>query len=45
MFILLKLGVTAWAAIGLGALILILLAFGAIKKMYPEKKRKPLKRI
>jgi hypothetical protein len=45
MFILLNLGVTTWAAIALAALILIVFAFAAIKKMYPEKKRKPLKRI
>jgi hypothetical protein len=44
MFILLGLGVTTWAAIALGALVLILLAFGAIKRMYPGKERKPLKK-
>ena len=44
MFILLGLGVTAWAAIALGVLILIVFAFGAIKRMYPGKERKPLKK-
>jgi uncharacterized membrane protein (DUF373 family) len=45
MFILLKIGVTAWAAIAIAALILIIMALGVIRKMYPEKKRKPLKKI
>ncbi|MFZ0033974.1 MAG: hypothetical protein WAK60_03155 [Sedimentisphaerales bacterium] len=45
MFILLKIGVTAVAAIAIAALILIVLVAGAIKRRYPEKKRKPLKRI
>ena len=45
MFILLKIGGTAWAAIAIAALILILVAAGAIRKRYPEKKRKPLKKI
>ena len=45
MFTLLGIGATAWVGIGIGALILILVIVGAIMKMYPEKKRKPLKRI
>jgi len=45
MFILLKIGVTALAAIVIAALILIVLAAGVIRRIYPEKKRKPLKRI
>jgi len=45
MFILLNIGWTAWAAIAMAALILILVAARVIRKMYPEKKRKPLKKI
>jgi len=45
MFILLGIGGTAWVGIAIGALILILIIVGAIMKMYPEKKRKPLKKI
>ncbi len=33
----------AWAVIGAVALIVILVAAGAIKKRYPEKKHKPWK--
>jgi hypothetical protein len=45
MFILLKIGGTAWAAIVIVALILIFIVLGVIRKIYPEKKRKPLKKI
>jgi uncharacterized membrane protein YraQ (UPF0718 family) len=45
MFILLKIGWTACAAIAIAALILILVAGVVIRKMYPEKRRKPLKKI
>ena len=45
MFKLLKISGTVWAAIASAALILILVAAGVIKKRYPEKKRKPLKKI
>ena len=45
MFILLKFGGTAWAAIAVVALIVIFVAIGVIRRIYPEKKRKPLKRI
>jgi hypothetical protein len=45
MCILLKIGVTAWAAIVIAALILIIMALGKIRKRYPEKERKPLKKI
>jgi flagellar biosynthesis protein FliR len=36
---------TALAAIVIAALILIVVVFGAIKKFFPEKPRKPLKRM
>ena len=45
MFTLLGIGATAWVGIGIGALILILIIAGAIRRMFPEKERKPLKRI
>jgi hypothetical protein len=45
MFILLKIGWTALAGIAIAVLILILVAVGVIRKKYPEKKRKPLKKI
>jgi hypothetical protein len=45
MFILLNIGWTALAAIAMAALILILVAALVIRKIYPEKKRKPLKKI
>jgi Na+-driven multidrug efflux pump len=45
MFTLLGISGMAWAAIVIAALILIVAAFGVIKKRYPEKPRKPLKRI
>ena len=45
MFILLKISGMAWAAMAIVALILISIVFGAIKKFFPEKKRKPLKRM
>jgi threonine/homoserine efflux transporter RhtA len=45
MFTLLGIGGTTWAAIAVGALILILIIVGVIRKIYPEKKRKPLKKI
>jgi hypothetical protein len=45
MIILLKIGGTAWAGIVAVALVLILIAAGAIKKMYPEKKSKPWKKM
>jgi hypothetical protein len=45
MFILLKIGVTALAAIVIASLVLIFVVVGAIKKRYPEKERKPLKKI
>ena len=46
MFILLKIGGTAWAGIAVVALILILVVAGAImKKMCPEKKSKPWKNM
>ena len=45
MFILLNIGGTAWAVIAVAALILILVAGVVIRKIYPEKKRKPLKKI
>ncbi len=45
MFTLLAIGGTALAAIIIGVLILIVLAFGVVKKFFPEKPRKPLKRI
>ena len=35
----------ALTAIIIGGLILIILAFGVVKKFFPEKPRKPLKRI
>jgi amino acid transporter len=44
MFILLKIGWTALAGIAIAVLILILVAVGVIRKKYPEKKRKPLKK-
>ena len=45
MSILLKIGGTAWAGIVVVALVLILVAAGAIKKMYPEKTHKPWKKM
>jgi threonine/homoserine efflux transporter RhtA len=45
MFTLLGIGATAWVGIGIGALILILIIAGAIRRKFPEKERKPLKRI
>jgi uncharacterized membrane protein len=46
MFILLKIGGTAWAGIAVVAIILILVAVGVIKKkMYPEKMHKPWKNM
>ena len=45
MFILLGISKTAWVGIALGALILILIIVGAIIKRFPEKERKPLKKI
>ena len=45
MFILLGISGTAWAVIAVAALILILVAGVVIRKIYPEKKRKPLKKI
>jgi hypothetical protein len=45
MFKLLNIGGTGWAAIAISALILILVAAVVIRKKYPEKKRKPLKKI
>ena len=45
MFILLKIGITALAAIVIAALILIFVVFGAIKKRHPEEGRKPLKKL
>jgi hypothetical protein len=45
MFTLLGIGGTAVAAIIIGVLILIVLAFGVVKKFFPEKPRKPLKKI
>ena len=45
MFTLLKISGMAWAAIVIAALVLIFVVLGAIKKRYPEKERKPLKRI
>ena len=44
MFILLKIGGTAWVGIVVVALILILMAAGIIRNMYPEKKSKPWKK-
>jgi hypothetical protein len=41
----LLIGGTAWAAIVGAALILILVAAGLIKKMYPEKQHKPWKKV
>jgi hypothetical protein len=35
----------AWVGIGIGGLILILIIAGAIMRKFPEKERKPLKRI
>ncbi|MFA5252290.1 MAG: hypothetical protein WC454_06880 [Phycisphaerae bacterium] len=45
MFTLLKISGMAWAAMAIGAAILIVLVFNTIKKFFPEKQRKPLKRI
>jgi hypothetical protein len=45
MFTLLKISGMAWVAIVIAAVILITMVFGAIKKKYPEKGRKPLKKI
>lgn len=45
MFTLLKISGTVWAGIAVVALILILVAAGAIRKMYPEKKGKPWKKV
>ena len=45
MSILLKMGVTAWAALLLAALIVIMFVVAAIKKFFPEKPRKPWKRV
>jgi hypothetical protein len=45
MFTLLGIGGTALAAIIIAVLILIVLAFGAVKRFFPEKPRKPLKRM
>jgi hypothetical protein len=45
MFILLKIGLTAVAAVLLAAIILISIAATVLRRMHPEKKRKPLKRI
>ncbi|MDD5064168.1 MAG: hypothetical protein PHQ35_05340 [Phycisphaerae bacterium] len=42
MFTLLKISGMAVTAIIIGAVILIVLAFGAVKKFFPEKPRKPL---
>lgn len=35
----------AWAAIAIAAVILIVVVVGAIKNRYPEKQRKPLKKV
>lgn len=45
MFTLLKISGMAWAAMAIGAVIVIVFVFNAVKKFFPEKKRKPLKRI
>ena len=45
MFILLRISGGAWAGIAMVTLILILIAAGAIKKMYPEKQHKPWKKM
>lgn len=45
MFIILKISGMAWASIAVAALILILIAAGAIKKFSPEKKNKPWKKV
>ncbi len=45
MCILLKISGMALTAIIIAAVILIVLVFGAIKKYFPEKPRKPLKRM
>lgn len=45
MFILSKIGGTAIAAIVIAAIISIAAVLGAIKRFFPERKRKPLKRI
>jgi hypothetical protein len=45
MFTLLGIGATAWVGIGIGALIVILIIAGVIRRKFPEKERKPLKRI
>jgi hypothetical protein len=42
---LLKLGATGWTIIIAGAVILIFVAVGILRKIYPEKERKPLKRM
>lgn len=44
MFVLLRIGGTAWVGIAVVALILILAAAGAIRRRYPEKMHKPWKK-
>lgn len=45
MFILSKIGGTAIAAIVIAALIAIVAVLGGIKRFFPEKPRKPLRRV
>jgi hypothetical protein len=45
MFIMLKISGMAWTGIAAAALVLILITAGAIKKIFPEKKSKPWKKV
>lgn len=45
MFILLGISGSALTAIIAGAVVLILVVGGALRRMYPEKKRRPLSKL